>query len=813
MNIIQSRSGVRHILEYISIVAAITVFLASTVIIIGWMFNIAILKSIHPDFVSIKANTAISFFLVGGAILLMHDSFSTRINLKTLHRLRFRVAIFFSVIVIIITVLVTIQFIFNIHIGIDELLFLDDPHAVDSYAPGRMAPNTAFGLLILSTAILLLSVKKNAFVLTSQLLALFVLLLSILPILGYIYQIRSLFAHILSTSMAVYTAILFLLASLSILLMRPDHGLLSIFSSSGTGGFFARRLMPVAILIPVVLIWLRVFIDTHSIPFLPSELSYFFILLIIVFVWFVWRIAYSLNRLDTERMQTEKQLQKSSDQLELILEHAGNGIFAVNHEGIIVMVNNSSLDMLGYSKEEFTGKKVHDLHMHHNKDGATYPIEDCAIYKSYTQGAPAIKDDEVFIRKDGSLIPVDYFSTPIFENDKLTGAVISFRDISERKKAEQEIHNKNEFIQTVLDNLPIGVALNKFDGGEATYMNKKFEDIYGWDKETIKDVMSFFEKVYPDQEYRKEIMEKIMADIQSGDPERMHWENIRITTKAGSERYINAFNIPLVDQNTMVSTVIDITKQKLYEREIKLLNEELEQKIEQRTQELMLANKELEAFTYSVSHDLRGPLRAIDGFTRILQEDYQDKLDDNAKRVTKVVRDNTHKMGQLIDDLLTFSRLSRMDIQRSEVDMGTLANSIYHELTSADQRDRVSFKVNPLPRAYGDPTMIRQVWVNLISNALKFSAPKEKPEINIFSTNKEGITTYTIRDNGVGFDMRYVDKIFGVFQRLHNARDFDGTGVGLAIVHRIIEKHGGKVSAESQLNEFALFNFSLPAHS
>ena len=174
---------------------------------------------------------------------------------------------------------------------------------------------------------------------------------------GYAYQIKNLFSYGLSTSMALHTAIMFLLASLSILLIRPEQGLFSIFSSSGTGGFFARRLMPVAILIPVMLIWLRVFIDTHSIPFLPSELSYFFILLIIVFVWFVWKIAVSLNKLDQEREQTEKQLQKTSDQLELILEHAGNGMFAVNQEGITVMVNKTTLDMLGYDKEEFIEKK------------------------------------------------------------------------------------------------------------------------------------------------------------------------------------------------------------------------------------------------------------------------------------------------------------------------------------------------------------------------------------------------------------------------------------------------------------------------
>lgn len=234
--------------------------------------------------------------------------------------------------------------------------------------------------------------------------------------------------------------------------------------------------------------------------------------------------------------------------------------------------------------------------------------------------------------------------------------------------------------------------------------------------------------------------------------------------------------------------------------------------LEGERKKLELSNKELEAFSYSVSHDLRAPLRAIDGFTRILLEDHAEILDQDGKRVCNVIRTNTRKMGQLIDDLLTFSRLSRFDMQRSEIDMKTLANSIFYELTTPEMRERILFNVDDLHAAFGDPTMIRQVWANLLSNAIKFSSQKEQAKIEISSSLKNNMLTYQISDNGVGFEMKYVDKIFGVFQRLHSAKDFEGTGVGLAIVQRVIHRHGGQIMAESGTQGGASFIFSLPVN-
>jgi len=243
------------------------------------------------------------------------------------------------------------------------------------------------------------------------------------------------------------------------------------------------------------------------------------------------------------------------------------------------------------------------------------------------------------------------------------------------------------------------------------------------------------------------------------------------------------------------------------------LNAELEQRVEERTRKLKEANKELEAFSYSVSHDLRAPLRAIDGFSRILLEEYTDKFDDDGKRVLDIIRSNTQNMGRLIDDLLAFSRLSRKQIEASHVDMHELARDVFKQLEPGLSDQKIQFNLAPLPATEGDPALIRQVFVNLLSNAAKYSRPRAQSVIDVSGHCENGDCVYYVKDNGVGFDMTYAKKLFGVFQRLHSVEEFEGTGVGLAIVQRIINRHGGRVWAEGKVNEGATFFFSLPKES
>ncbi|MBI4584442.1 MAG: PAS domain S-box protein [Planctomycetes bacterium] len=282
--------------------------------------------------------------------------------------------------------------------------------------------------------------------------------------------------------------------------------------------------------------------------------------------------------------------------------------------------------------------------------------------------------------------------------------------------------------------------------------------------------------------------------------------------KGGGELPVEINLSPIQVKGGMLAmaTIRDITERKKAHEEIKRLNNDLERRVAARTAELEAAIKELEAFSYSVSHDLRAPLRAIDGFSRILLEDFSGKLDAEGQRILNVVRANTMKMSQLIDDLLAFSRLSRKGMERSKIDMTELCRSVIEELRRSEPERSVEVTLGSMPDTEGDRAMIRQALANLLSNAFKFTRRQPEPAVEIGGHSDGDMNVYHIKDNGVGFDMQYSHKLFGVFQRLHGADEFEGTGVGLAIVHRIISRHGGKVWGEGLVNSGATFHFALP---
>jgi signal transduction histidine kinase/HAMP domain-containing protein len=259
-----------------------------------------------------------------------------------------------------------------------------------------------------------------------------------------------------------------------------------------------------------------------------------------------------------------------------------------------------------------------------------------------------------------------------------------------------------------------------------------------------------------------------------------------------------------------IGAITDIEDQRRNEDDLRMLNAELEDRVAARTSALEAANKELESFSYSVSHDLRAPLRAISGFSNLLWEDHKDNLDEEAQRKLGIIRSQAARMGILIDDLLAFSRLGRKAIQPTELNMGELAQNTFQRLNHESRNSELEFHVGRLPSAIADRNLLEQVWSNLISNAIKFSSQKERPLVEVGAIVEENENIYFVRDNGAGFDPRYRSKLFGVFQRLHDESEFPGTGVGLALVHRIITRHGGRIWADSQPGDGATFHFSLP---
>jgi signal transduction histidine kinase len=243
--------------------------------------------------------------------------------------------------------------------------------------------------------------------------------------------------------------------------------------------------------------------------------------------------------------------------------------------------------------------------------------------------------------------------------------------------------------------------------------------------------------------------------------------------------------------------------------EIRRLNAELEQRVQRRTEQLEAVNKELEAFTYSVSHDLRAPLRGMSGFARVLEEDYGDRLDEDGRRYLEIIKSNAAQMGQLIDDLLALSRLGRQPLRATTLAMEPLVREAFRQATADDPNAPIEFSVEALPDCRGDSNLMRQVLINLLSNAVKFSRHATPPRIHVGAKRENGEVVFFIRDNGAGFDPRYAGKLFGVFQRLHGPEEFAGTGVGLAIVKRVIDRHGGRVWAEGETGKGATFYFTL----
>ncbi|PKL15840.1 MAG: PAS domain-containing sensor histidine kinase, partial [Spirochaetae bacterium HGW-Spirochaetae-5] len=284
--------------------------------------------------------------------------------------------------------------------------------------------------------------------------------------------------------------------------------------------------------------------------------------------------------------------------------------------------------------------------------------------------------------------------------------------------------------------------------------------------------------------------------------------------KADGEKFpIMASSLKFVDTDGKFSTSIivrDITRQKEYEENLKKFNSELESRVAERTAELEKANRELDSFSYSVSHDLRSPLRHISGFLEMFKAETADILNEKTEHYIEVIDESARRMGQLIDDLLAFSRMGRASISNNDVDTGFLVYDVLKDFSDEISDNKISVKIGPLPMVKADRAMLRVVFVNLISNAVKFTGNTENPEIVIGNEIRDGENTFFVRDNGAGFNMQYADKLFGVFQRLHSDKDFSGTGIGLAMVKNIIERHNGRVWAESEPGKGACLYFTLP---
>jgi PAS domain S-box-containing protein len=508
----------------------------------------------------------------------------------------------------------------------------------------------------------------------------------------------------------------------------------------------------------------------------------------------------------TERKKAEESLREKEERENLILRSLPMAFYSVQFSNNVkqLWVSEQIDRISGFSSnifvedQSFWSSRVHpgDREMELKKTQTLYEkgsvaIEyrwQCAdgIYRWFYDQAVLIRDEE------GN--PKEIIGT--------------WRDISERKRAEKELKYTLSLVRATLESTADGILVVDKEGKIQSY-NQRFLDMWRI-PETIIDLrdddktLSFVIKQLTNPEEFLAKVKQLYAQPSDESYDIVEFKDGRIFERYSKPQKVGEKNVG------RVWNFRDITERKQAEEEIRKLNEGLEWRVLERTAQLEVANKELEAFSYSVSHDLRAPLRAIDGFSRIFLEDYGDKCDAEGKRLINIIRDNTQKMGELIDDLLALSRLGRKEIDLSDIDVDRLVRELFSELGLETDKQKVQFNIKSLPDVCGDMGMLRQVFANLLLNAVKFTKTRETPVIEIGGYNEDSKNIYYVKDNGVGFDMRYKDKLFGVFQRLHSGEEFEGTGIGLAIVQRILNRHGGQIWAEGKVNEGATFYFTLP---
>ncbi len=774
------------------------VFGVGFLVLMGWLFDIPALKSILPSLATMKANTALAFALAGISLWLAsakHENQWIALIAKACAALTVLIGLFSLS-----------EYIFGRDFGIDQLLFKDALTPESAY-PGRMSPVTAVNFSLLGFALLLL--KSPQYRRLIEVFSITALLISVLALIGYAYGVPSLYRFFPYSSITVHTAFAFSILCIGILFAPPEPGLMKIFGSDNLGGLMARRLMPAAIVIPFVLGWLFLTGQRMGLYDSTFRLVLFAMSNVIVFAILIWWNAGLLHRADIMRKQAEIQLRENEERYSRFFENM-HEIFVIQEvvtddtgkpiDLRYVDLNPAAERTLGKPRNEIVGRTRSELAGRPDPEG----VEMASRVASTGTPFHMVRSSPGFGR---------WFESFTYSLGSGIVATLSL-DITERKQAEEEIHKLNEeleqriikrtaalsqansLLQILLDNMPDQIYFkdaqsrfirNSRSQARALGLSDPAEAVGKSDFDFFPHAQLSFEK-------EQEIM-------RSGKP--LVDEEERVVWPDGRETWVSTTKVPLPDQAGQIVGTFgisrDITERKRAEAALQKAKLELE-----------AANKELEAFSYSVSHDLRAPLRSIDGFSQALLEDYADLLPAEGQEYLARARAAAQRMGQLIDDLLDLSKVTRAPMKSVSVDLSGFARDIVAELQRTERERRVTINIAPNLKARGDPSLMQAVLENLLNNAWKFTAKREQAEIEFGSKLENDETVYFIRDNGAGFDTAYTGKLFGAFQRLHAMTEFSGTGIGLATVQRIINRHGGRVWAEGAVDQGATFFFTLP---
>lgn len=643
-------------------VAAVAAMLLGLVALAGWLLDSKGLKGVHPGLVAMNPATAVSFVLTAVALALARQEPPRARSRWLVHAL--------AAVVLVVASLRLLDYVVGDVAGVDQILFRQ---AIERESiPNRMASNTALAFVLIALALLMLHVQTANGRRPTELLSLAAGLVAAVVLSGYLYRVAPLKGVQGQIPMALNTAIGFVLLAVGLLCTHPHRGLLGLGTSQGPTGTTARRLLPAALGIPILIGWICV---------LGERLGYY---------------GFEL----------------------------GTALMAVSASFLLGAATLWTVHSLGRAE------------------------------------AARSKADE------------------------------------ERLRREEELRHANQFLDAVIENIPVSVFLKDTERFAYHRLNRAGETVLGQPRAEV--IGKTDDDLFPPEQAER--FRRADRQVLQGEECVEVWEQ-PVETPSGT-RWLHTRNVPLRGENDAVRFVlgigVDVTERKRVEEALRSAKELAE-----------AANRELESFSYAVSHDLRAPLRGIDGFSLALLEDCGERLDEQGRKHLERIRAAACQMGKLIDDLLGLAQVTRTEIHREAVDLSAMAHAVARELQHAEPERRVEWRIMPSVVAEGDPDLLRVVLVNLLGNAWKFTGKQPRAQIEFGRSPDDAQGNYFVRDNGAGFEMDYAAKLFVPFQRLHQAAEFPGTGIGLATVQRIVRRHGGRIWAEGAPGQGATFFFTL----
>ncbi len=843
--------------------------LIGAIVLLGWLLGLELMRSFLPGQEPTKPRTALVLMVAGAAQWLASTAARGRQRI---------VAHVLAACLVVIAGTTLLEFLLGRDIGLERWLFQQIAAVPAVQSHSRMSFLALLECLLLAATVELRAWRSLRAERWAGMITLTGLSVGFTVLLGYTFGARSLYVLGWNTSIALPSALGFSLLFAGALAAYPETGFMSALASRGAGGVLLRRLLPFAITGPWLIGWLSVEGSSHGLYSTHVDQVTVVLPLVFLFVAFLYRSAGVLDRLGEEREQQKckvealnleleervaqrtrelvaanERLSTSSRYARELLEASLDPLVTISKAGKIMDVNQATELVTGRSRQELIGSDFCEYFTDPEEAGRGYErVFDVGMVRDYPL---AIR------HRDGRVTDVMYNAT-VFHNQsgEVEGVFAAARDISERKRAEQELHRLNRALRT-LSRCTDAVARAENEEGLLCSICQIAVQDGGYPLAWVG---------YAENDGEKTVLPVAVAGcgagyvrnaritwadtergrgptgtaIRSGvpcyipeitfDPRFAPWREaaqhhgyasvLAVPLKEGGRNF-GALNLYAPEPNafdqeeralmlelatTLSHGILALRAHQERDRtaaELQELNANLECRVAQRTAELAASTEEMESFTYSVSHDLRAPLRHIDGFSRVLLEQCSEQVDDQGRHYLERIRNGTQQMGRLVDDLLNLSRIGRTSLHLEEVDLGRLVWVMVEEFRSEAAERAIEWRIGALPVVRCDRNLIRQVLFNLLSNAVKFSRDRSPAVIEVGSEGGE----IFVRDNGVGFDSQYAGKLFGVFQRLHRSEEFEGTGVGLATVRRILRKHGGDIHGEGVPGEGATFHFTLGA--